>query len=193
MKIERRFLFPILFILPLIMILSACGEGIETNMSEPMVDFEFMTQDEETRSLNELKGDWWITYMSYTSCKTVCPRTTANMVSIQEALKEDDLFPQIVSFSIDPENDQPEVLKEYAEGYRADLDSWDFLTGYDFETIQEISEETFRAALEKGAVDQISHSYLVYLVNPDGEVVKQYDGMSSEDLEELMDDVRKVL
>ena len=193
MKMERLLFFRILLMIAFVVPLTACGEAIDTNMSESMVDFEFTTQDEETLRLDDLKGDWWITYMSYTECKTICPRTTANMVSIQEALKEVDLHPHIISFSIDPDNDHPEVLREYAEEFGADLRSWDFLTGYDFESIKEISEDIFHAALEKGAVEQISHSYMIYLVNPDGQVIKKYNGMSSEALDELIDDVKTVL
>lgn len=193
MKINRRSMFLTLFLVSFGLILHACGSDIDTNMSEAMVDFDFINQDEDKLSLDDLKGDWWIAYLSYTGCKTICPRTTANISSVQETLKEEDLHPHIISFSIDPENDQPEALREYAHDFGVDLSSWDFLTGYDFDTIQEISKNTFHAALEKGAVDQISHSYMFYLVNPNGEIVKKYDGMSSEALEELIDDMRKVL
>lgn len=192
MQTERRLLF-LTVLISLGMILSACGDSIDTNMSEPMNDFDFTTQDEEKLSLEDLKGDWWITYMSYTHCRTVCPRTTANMVDIQDKLKEDDLHPHIISFNVDPENDTPEDLREYADEYGVNLNSWDFLTGYDFDTIQEISEESFHMPLEKGAIDQISHSYMFYLVNPDGEIVKKYNGMNSEGSDELVDDMKTVL
>src|SRR5699024_7762051 len=111
MKAVGRSLFSIVLI-SLGMLLSACGDSIDTNMSESMADFNFTTQHEEKLSLNDLKGDWWITYMSYTECRTVCPRTTSNMVAIQDELKKDDLHPHIVSFNVDPENDGPENLRE---------------------------------------------------------------------------------
>jgi len=181
----------ILFILGIL--LGGCSNKIETNMSESMVAFEFANQDKETVSLEDLKGDWWISYFSYTNCKTVCPRTTANMVDVQKELKEKNVSPQIISFSVDPENDTPDELKKYAEEYEVDLDSWDFLTGYDFTTIQKVSEEAFRAALEDGAVDQRSHSYMFYLIDPEGDIVKKYDGMSVNEIEMLVDDVKTVL
>lgn len=174
-------------------LISACGEDIETNMSEQMGDFSFITQDEEPLGLDDLKGDWWVTYLSYTNCRTVCPQTTANMVDVQNQLKEDGLQPQIISFNVDPDNDAPKDLKNYADEYNVDLDSWDFLTGYDFDTIKRLSENTFKAVLDKGAVDQMSHSYMFYLVNPDGEIVKKYDGMSPDQVEVLVDDLKSVL
>ena len=189
---NKKHIFLVAFILFGIL-LSACGKDIDTNMSEEMEDFSFITQDEETLNLNDLKGEWWITYLSYTDCRTVCPRTTSNMVDIQSQLKEDGLQPQIISFNVDPENDEPEDLHEYADEYDVDLDSWDFLTGYDFETIQSLSEQSFLSVLEKGAANQMSHSYMFYLVNPDGEVVKKYDGMSTNEHKVLIEDLKTVL
>lgn len=190
---KKRRLLILMILIFLALILSACADKIDTNMSEPMADFEFVTQDEAILSLDDLKGEWWIAYFSYTNCRTVCPRTTANMVEVQNALKEDDLSPQIISFNVDPSNDTPEDLKEYAEAYGVDLNSWDFLTGYDFETIQDISNNTFHAVLENGAADQMSHSYMFYLANPEGEIVKQYNGMGKEELDMLIVDVKTVL
>ncbi len=189
-KIHLSFL-GILIILGIL--LGACGNKIDTNMSESMIDFKFTTQDNETISLEDLKGDWWISYFSYTNCKTVCPRTTANMVDVQKELKENDLYPQIISFSVDPENDTQEELKKYADEYEVDLDSWSFLTDYDFATIQKVSEDAFRAVLEDGAVDQMSHTYMFYLINPEGDIVKKYDGMSMTEMDVLVDDMKTVL
>lgn len=162
-------------------------------MSESMVEFTFTTQDNKTISLDDLKGDWWISYFSYTNCRTVCPRTTANMVNVQKELKENDLYPQIISFSVDPENDTQKELKKYADKYEVDLNSWEFLTGYDFATIQKLSEDAFRAVLEDGAAGQKSHSYMFYLINPEGDIVKKYDGMSMREIDVLVDDVKTVL
>lgn len=176
-----------------ILFLSACNKKIETNMSEKIPDFTFTTQDDKPLGLDDLKGDWWIAYFSYTNCITVCPRTTANMVSVQEKLKEEGLQPRIVSFGIDPDYDTPEVLKKYAADFGADLNTMSFLTGYDFETIQDISKNTFLSILEKGALDQRAHSYYFYLVNPDGEIVKRYDGLTATENELLIEDVKTVL
>lgn len=176
-----------------ISLLTACGGSIETNMSEQMEDFTFITQDEEQLSLADLKGDWWLAYFSYTNCTKVCPRTTANMVAIQNKLQENDLHPHIISFNVDPDNDGPKELQAYAEKHEVDLSSWDFLTGYDFKTIQALSQKAFRSGLEQGAIGQISHSYMFYLIDPDGQVVKQYDGMGKEDFNLLIDDVQTVL
>lgn len=189
---NKKYIFLVAFIL-FGLLLSACEKDIDANMSVEMQDFSFITQDDETLNLDDLKGEWWITYFSYTDCRTVCPRTTSNMVDIQSQLKKDGLEPPIISFNVNPEKDGPAELRHYAEENNVDLDSWDFLTGYDFETIQSLSEQSFLAVLEKGAAEQMSHSYMFYLVNPKGEVVKKYDGMSEDEHKVLIEDLKTVL
>ncbi|ARK26179.1 cytochrome c oxidase assembly protein [Sporosarcina sp. P37] len=179
-------------LLAAVLFLSACTDKIEMNRSEKIPDFDYTTQDNKKLGLDDLKGDWWISYFSYTNCTTVCPRTTAAMVGIQEELKSAGLTPPIISFSIDPEQDTPEVLQEYAEDYGADTDTMTFLTGYSFEEIQDLSVHTFQAVLEKGALDQRSHSFFFYLINPDGEIVKQYNGMSDAENDLLVADLKTV-
>lgn len=181
----------ILFIF-IVIFLVACGNNIDTNMSEPMMDFEFTTQDEKALSLSDLEGEWWIANFIYTNCRTICPRTTAHMADVQQKLKEDGLRPSIVSFSVDPNNDTPEVLKNYAKEYNADLETWTFLTGYDFETIQDISESSFKSVLREGAVGQRSHGYGFYLIDPKGNIVKRYDGMSADELDILVQDLNTI-
>lgn len=173
--------------------LVACSDKIDSNMSEPMADFEFETQDGGMLGLGDLEGEWWIANFMYTNCRTICPMTTANLADVQQKLKQDGLSPQIVSFSVDPAYDTPDVLKEYALEYGADLETWDFLTGYEFETIQDISENTFKTALEEGSANQRSHGFSFYLINPDGKIVKKYDGTGSDELEMLIEDIKRVL
>lgn len=187
MKFRKTLIFLV------IIFLAACGNEIDANMSETMVDFEFKTQDETSLNLENLKDDWWVANFMYTNCRAVCPKTTANLANVQEELKIDDLHPRIVSFSVDPAHDTPDVLREYADNFGADLESWSFLTGYEFETIQDIAQETFKFHLSEGALDQRAHGYNFYLINPDGEIIKEYDGLRPDDLEVLVDDLRNVL
>lgn len=189
----------VLFVMGILLsfFLSACGNEIDSNMSEQVgeVDFNLMTQDEDSFSINELEGDWWIAYFMYTNCKIVCTTTTPHMVTVQDELKKDGLHPQIVAFSIDPNYDTPDVLKDYAHEYGADLNDWYFLTGYEFDEIQELSRDSFNTALEEGGPDdhQFVHSTSFFLVNPDGNIIKRYDGMSAKQLDLLVEDLRKAM
>lgn len=83
----------------------------------------------------------------FTRCPTVCPRVTRFMQKVQARAKAESVALTLVSISVDPENDSPAVLKEYAQRFHADLASWKFLTG-DFEAIKKTSEQGFKLALE---------------------------------------------
>src|SRR5699024_4643379 len=172
-----------------------CGDNIETNMSEELPNHTFTTQDEEEVSLDELNDEWSVAYFMYTNCTIVCPTTTPNMVSVQNELKNDGLTPQIISFSIDPSFDTTEVLKDYAYDFGSDLDQWSFLTGNEFKDNQKLSEETFNSVLEDGGPDshQYVHSNNFFLIKPKGEIIKQYDGISSKQTNILIEDLNEVM
>lgn len=182
-------------VLILILFLAACGgEDIETNMSQDVGDFNFTTQDNETLSNEDLKGQWWIADFVFTNCTTVCMPMTSNMSILQDKIKEEDLNTQLISFSVDPDRDTPEVLQEYADEYDADLDSWTFLTGYDFDTIKELSIKSFKSMLQEAPPedDQVTHGTSFYLVNPDGKVIKSYDGTDLASIDDIVEDLKAV-
>src|SRR5699024_6709829 len=158
----------------ILMILAACGgENIETTMSENVDDFEFTTQDNESFGLDDLKGTYWVADFVFTNCTTVCLPMTSNMAYLQSLINEEGLDTQLVSFSVDPDYDSPEVLTEYAEDNGADLDNWTFLTGYDFQTIKELSIKTFKNMVQEPpeGSDQVTHGTSFFLVNPEGKVI----------------------
>lgn len=176
-----------------VLVLQACGQKlpIETNMNEKVADFSFTTQDNELLQLDDLKGQWWIADFIFTNCTSVCLPMTANMSYLQDRLNEEGLPIQLVSFSVDPDFDSPEVLKAYGEQYDADFTNWSFLTGYEFQTIKELSIKSFRAYLkepEPGS-DQFTHDTRFFLVDPKGKIVKGYNGVQRENIDLLIDDL----
>lgn len=185
-------LYVLLTVSIVIIILSACNTlPIETNMSEEVNDFSFTNQDNENVSLEDLKGDWWIADFVFTNCTTVCLPMTSNMKLLQDKMSEVNLSVQLISFSVDPDYDTPEVLKEYGEGYDADFSSWSFLTGYDFSTIKKLSIKSFRAMLKEPEYgdDQVTHDTRFFLVDPEGNIVKGYDGVPAKNMEEILSDL----
>lgn len=178
------------------LLLVACsGEPIESNMSATVTDFEFTDQDNIAFSSEQLHDDWWIAYFFYTNCTMVCPQTTANIVNVQARLSDAGITPPIIGFSVDPDFDTPEVLQDYATMYDAHFDNMTFLTGYDFDTIKELANKSFKTVLDGGGPEDhaYAHSTSFFLINPEGEVVKWYDGLSKQDLEHLITDVKKVM
>mgnify|MGYP001310879788 FL=1 len=176
----------------IVLLLNACNKlPIDTNMSEDVAEFSFTTQDNETLSLDDLHGEWWIADFIFTNCETVCLPMTSNLSKLQKELEARNLSVQFVSFSVDPDYDTPEVLREYGQQYEANFDTWSFLTGYDFQTIKELSIKSFRALLKEPEYgdDQVMHDTRLFLVNPEGKVIKGYDGVKSDSIDEILNDI----
>lgn len=185
-------------VMGLLFLFTACSNqpNIDTNMSKDVLDFEFVNQDNETVSLEDLKGEWWIADFIFTNCTTICLPMTSNMTKLQDMVNDADLEGvKFISFSVEPDYDTPEVLTEYAEGYSADLNTWNFLTGYDFETIQEMSVKSFQSLLQEPppGEDQVIHGTSFFLVDPEGTVVKRYDGVKISSMDEILADLEKIL
>lgn len=202
----------LLILLSLLLILAACGgssnesESSENNTSQSSEQtqqenwevefFEAINQDEETITRDDLLGQWWVADFIFTNCETVCIPMTNHMKKLQDGLKEEGLEEvQLVSFSIDPERDTPEVLKEYGNEYEVDFSNWHFLTGYDFEYIKNYSINSFKNLVQEPPEDddQIIHGTAFYLVNPEGEVVKHYSGTQPEAMDEIIEDLKELL
>lgn len=189
----KKAFFVIFYSLISLFILQACQQQlpIETNMSEKVADFTFINQDEQFVSLDDLKGQWWIADFVFTNCKTVCLPMTSNMSQLQNLIADEGLHVQLISFSVDPDYDTPSVLKEYGIQYEADFANWSFLTGYDFQTIKQLSIKSFRALLQEAepGSDQVTHDTRFFLVDPNGRIVKGYNGVQTENIHLIMDDL----
>lgn len=187
---RNRFIW--LGLMALILLLSACNTlPIETEMAEEVADFSFTTQDNEPFGLDDLQGDFWIADFIFTNCETVCLPMTSNMAKLQKEMEDNDVSIPLVSFTVDPEFDQPKVLKSYGEQYGANFDTWHFLTGYEQKTIKTLSIKSFRALLKEPGYgsDQFTHDIRFFLVNPDGEVIKGYDGTKNDSIQDILDDL----
>lgn len=168
---------------------------IETNMDEKVSDFEFINQDEEAGNTTDFEGEYWIADLIFTNCTTVCIPMTSNMKKLQDEMIEADLTNiELVSFSVDPDFDTTDVLTEYADDYEANLDNWSFVTGYEFDEIKELSIKSFRSMLQEPLPgdDQVTHGTRFFLINPKGEVIKNYDGMNGNVVDEIMSDLKKL-
>lgn len=139
-----------------------------------------------------LRGQVWAAAFFFTRCPTVCPRITRKMRELQQAAAKDSVKLQLVSFSVDPENDTPPVLQSYAKQYGADLASWRFLTG-DLEVVRKTSEQGFKLALDGKATAGAEHfglfhgSHLV-LVDGAGQIRGYYRTSEDEQLAQLLKD-----
>src|SRR5918911_586075 len=92
--------------------------------------FALPDQEGARLSLRDLGGKVALVTFIYTTCTDTCPVLTAKLAQVQAKLGSD-FGPRVrfVSITVDPEHDTPAVLRAYAEQFKADLNSWSFLTG----------------------------------------------------------------
>lgn len=183
--------FALIFALSLF--LAGCGQQLEDSVSWEIEDFTFTNQNNEDVSLSDLEGEVWLADFVFTNCTTVCLPMMANMTALQDQLKQEGLDVRIVSFSVDPTIDTPDVLKSYAENYGADLSGWDLLTGYSPEKIDEFAMENFRTLARKPEnEDQVMHGTSFYLIDREGVVRKYYNGINPP-ADEILNDIEILL
>ncbi|MCA1062524.1 SCO family protein (plasmid) [Cytobacillus spongiae] len=177
-------------------LLAGCSNSnfqAETNYE--VKDFNYTNQNGKEVSLKDLKGKVWIADFIFTNCETVCPPMTFNLTKLQEKLNEEGVEDyKIVSFSVDPENDTPEALKEYIANFDADTSKWDLLTGYEFDEVKDLAEHSFRSIVaDDPNSDQMIHGTSFYLVNQEGIVVKTYSGNSDVPYDEMVQDMKTLI
>lgn len=157
-----------------------------------MGDFQLTDQAGRPVSAASLRGKTWAAAFFFTRCPTICPRITRRMLDLQKSAKQSGSQLQLVSFSVDPENDTPEVLTAYAKQYGADLGSWHFLTG-DLEVVRKTSEQGFKLALDGKPTPGADHlglfhgSHLV-LVDGAGQIRGYYRTSEDEQMAQLLKD-----
>lgn len=96
----------------------------------PATDFTLTDQHGDQVSLSQFEGKWVVMTWIYLSCKTVCPALTGEMKQLQETFREElGLNIQLVSLTFDPERDTQSAMLSHAQGIRADVPGWSWLTG----------------------------------------------------------------
>lgn len=175
-------------------LLTACGSyKFEPEMSIDVQDFSFTNQNNEQVNLESFKGKPWLAMFIFTNCNSICPPMTYNMTDVQKSLEDEGVKDyKIVAFSVDPEVDTPDVLKNYLKTYTVVDDSkWQLLTGYKQVYIEQFARKSFNSLVKNDPnSDQVVHMSSFYLVNADGVVVKDYDGTTDVPVETIVADMK---
>jgi cytochrome oxidase Cu insertion factor (SCO1/SenC/PrrC family) len=143
----------------------------------------------------DLSGKIWVADFVYTTCPGPCPLVTASMAKIQKATEHDQRV-QLVTFTVDPENDTVPVLAAYASKFGADPNRWWFLTGPEkplYHLIQDgfyqVVEDNRGQPLQEGQFT-VTHSTKMVLVDGDGVMRGFYDGVGPDGRSELLKGIK---
>ncbi|QDP84724.1 SCO family protein [Chryseobacterium sp. SNU WT5] len=140
-----------------------------------LLDSKWQNQDGKELQLKDLQGKNLVMVMIFTSCKTACPLLVADMRKIASKIDPKKLKETtMVLVSIDPENDTPEVLKEYGQQQKMDGEPWLFLRS-DKESVRELAN-VLAVKYKKISPIVFSHSNIISVFNKNGEMVDQAEG-----------------
>ena len=155
---------------------------------KPVQDFSLINSNDETITNKDLLGKQWVVGFIFTRCAGPCPKVTNQMATLQDAFSPDEV--QLVSLSVDPEFDQPDVLARYAEQFRAKSDQWTFLTG-EQAAIYTLINRSFKMPVQEVIGEdrkpgyEVIHSTKVAHVNKEGYVIGTYNSLIDTDIERL--------
>ena len=192
------------------------GRNSELPVLGEAPNFTLVNQDKENVSLLDYRGNVVLMAWIYTICPDIefCPQISSDFKRIQSdlILGQDQDKVQLISVSFDPHEDTPEKLKEYGEGYDADLESWTFLTGSEQAINETKSLYNFYAEPPEGSHEHNTtsenhahsttqnmeedpyyvHAFQINLIDAEGSLRKVY-GFSDWDREQVIEDIESLI
>jgi len=156
-------------------------------------DFSFVNQEGQMKGKADMLGKITIVDFFFTSCPSICPVMSKEMERVNDMFR-DESGVQILSISIDPEYDTPEILKEYADEHNAKAGKWDFLSGDKLTTYQLARCGFVIPTIDGlGVPDDFVHSDKFILVDELGRIRGYYSGTNREDVDLLMLETKVLL
>jgi protein SCO1 len=177
---------------PRTLVINAKGEEVdpeESLLPRKLPEFEFVNQSHETVSLDSLKGKPWVATFVFTKCPGPCPMITGRMRVLQQDMKRFDF--NLISITVDPERDTPEILSKYADAFSADRGNWHFLTG-DRGEIYSLIQEGFKMPVGEIKPGDILHTNRFVMIDPEGNYIDSFLGMNDEEFAKLKKRLREL-
>jgi protein SCO1/2 len=181
------------------------NQTVETGLVEMGVvpKFSFTNQNRKKIANKDYDGKVHVIEFFFSTCPSICPIMNRNMLEIEKEFMGNPNF-GIISITINPENDTPEVLKKHAEDLGVTSSNWNFLTG-DKATIFELANKGFNVYV--GQNDKVAggfeHSGLFALVDKKGMIrsrkdkfgnpIMYYDGLEKEGVKAIIKDIKTLL
>lgn len=194
--------------------ISYFNKSLFTVMKVP--DFKLTNQNSKIITNKNMLGKVYLVEFFFSKCPTICPVMNSNMKYIDEIIDSKDFG--IISISIDPANDTPEVLKNHAKRLGTKSENWHFLSG-DRDYIGKLAEQfDIYVGDKEDESESLNHSGMIALVDKEGNLrcrfdennspILYYSGLNYEDKEgkktsltgkyhpdreKLIEDIRKLL
>ena len=151
------------------------GEALHKFTKVPA--FEFIDQNGKTITNETYKGKVYVAEFFFTTCPTICPIMNEKMVTIQNEFFGNPNF-GIASISINPDHDNSEVLKAYADEFKVTSPNWHLLSGKPKEEVYALANNGFMlyaGLAEEEEVGGFEHSGLFALIDKNGFIRSRKD------------------
>ncbi|HEY1339119.1 MAG TPA: SCO family protein [Bryobacteraceae bacterium] len=169
------------------LLLAACIQPKPLPILSTVPPFQLTDQTGKTFDSRALDGHIWVADFIYTTCDGPCPMMSSHMHQVQTRTEE---FPDVklVSFTVDPAHDTPEVLEKYSKHFKAEPARWSFLTG-DAARLTEVGLNGFKLNSVDGS---LTHSTRFALVDRQRRVRGYYISAEDTFLRNLLHDIRQL-
>ena len=157
--------------------------------------FTLISQEGRPFGSADLKGKVWIAGFFFTRCPTICPILLQRQADVNRRTEDLGDALHLVTFSIDPDHDTPQAMREHAAARGLDLRRWTLVTG-PTETIQQLVRDGFKEYLKAGVdvpPEEVVHSVRFFLVDGQGRVRGLYDATIDDEIERLARDAERIV
>jgi len=154
-----------------------------------IADFKLVDQNGDTITQDTYKDKIYVADFFFTTCQTICPIMTDNMVTLQNELKNTDVM--LLSHTVQPEIDKVRQLKNYAIDKGVNDNIWHLVTG-DKQQIYNLARKSYIASKTNGnggPYDMI-HTENFVLVDKQKRIRGFYDGTKPESISEILADIK---
>ena len=152
-------------------------------------DFSFTNQNGKTITQKDYEGKIYVADFFFTTCKSICPKMTTNLVDVQKAFLNNPKV-KLLSFSVMPDFDSVSVLKEYAKINGVIDSKWNLVTG-DKKAIYAMARKSY-LAVKQGKPEELYdmvHTENFVLVDSKKRIRGFYDGTKKEEIQRLIEDI----
>ena len=154
-----------------------------------IANFSFTNQNGKTITQKDYEGKIYVADFFFTSCKSICPKMTTNLVEVQKAFLDNSKV-KLLSFSVMPDVDSVSVLKEYAKINSVIDSKWNLVTG-DKKAIYAMARKSY-LAVKQGKPEELYdmvHTENFVLVDSKRRIRGFYDGTKKEEIQRLIEDI----
>ena len=171
---------------------STAADGRVDSSVQALPNWRLVNQDGDILGSQVISGKVRVSDFFFTTCPTICPRMSGQMLRIQQKFKGNDGL-ILLSYSIDSGHDTAEVLKSYAEKLGADTRQWQFLTGAASLIFELAAAHGSFAEADANAPGGFVHSGALILSDRQNRVRGLYDGTNPQEVDRLMEDLGRLL